>query len=574
MKSSVMKHHFYKIIGLLLCSTFGLTLSAQDDHGHTHDEPAATEAGTETNMFIVYAESQKYELTLKHGEIEPGKVSELTLYIADYATNRPLEGIALSVTVQEDPNVSLTTDPHEPGVYHIDGSFPKAQSYSLAIQLNSETQGADLLLLKPVEVGKKLPVAIDAAEADVHEPHGFSQWLIYGLIFFGGLIVGSILLRRKPKALAVLIIGLSIPVSFNEVQAHEGHDDEEDATAGNSVFIPKETQFLFDLLTQQVRQGNFQPALEIYGTVVPSPGGLVQVITPQQAQIISLSVTPGQKVQAGQTIAVLKPTSNQAEQVGIAAETGRLKVDIDAAQSELAAAQKEYQRLQAIADIAAKKDVQAAQARLNAAEANLNALRSVQGGSVAVAKNNIVLKSPISGTVGQFTLSPGTEVPSGSTLFSVTNLSKVFIEAQVYDRDAEIVNHAEKYTATCSNADHGTADVRMVGIALEVNQTNQSQKVLFELQNPEQEFKIGEFVTVRAFQRNMDKIIFVPNSALSEINGKPVVFIKDAPETYTVRYIALGQDNGTHTTVSKGLAESERFVTSATYQVKMMMLNQ
>jgi hypothetical protein len=61
---------------------------------------------------------------------------------------------------------------------------------------------------------------------------------------------------------------------------------------------------------------------------------------------------------------------------------------------------------------------------------------------------------------------------------------------------------------------------------------------------------------------------------LSEINGKPVLFIKDAPETYTVRYIALGQDNGTHTTVSKGLAESERFVTSATYQVKMMMLNQ
>jgi hypothetical protein len=114
----------------------------------------------------------------------------------------------------------------------------------------------------------------------------------------------------------------------------------------------------------------------------------------------------------------------------------------------------------------------------------------------------------------------------------------------------------------------------MIGTALEVNQTNQSQKVLFALQNPEQEFKIGEFVTIRAFQRNMDKVVFVPNSALSEINGKPVLFIKDAPEKYAVRYIAPGQDNGTHTIVMKGLEESERFVTSATYQVKMMMLNQ
>jgi RND family efflux transporter MFP subunit len=298
------------------------------------------------------------------------------------------------------------------------------------------------------------------------------------------------------------------------------------------------------------------------------------VIAPQQGQVISLSVTPGQKVQTGQVIAVLKPTSSQAEQVGIETETGRLRVEIDAAETELAAAQKEYQRLEAISDIAAKKDVQAAQARLRTAEANLKAQQTVAGGSVAAANNNIILKSPITGTVGQFSLSKGSEVPSGATLFSITNLSQVFIEAQVYDRDAEIVNDAERYTATCSNADHGTADVRMIGTALEVNQTNQSQKVLFALQNPEQEFKIGEFVTIRAFQRNMDKVVFVPNSALSEINGKPVLFIKDAPEKYAVRYIAPGQDNGTHTIVMKGLEESERFVTSATYQVKMMMLNQ
>lgn len=569
-----MKNHFYKFISLLLCFTLALTLSAQDDHGHTHDEPTATEAGTEANMFIVYAESQKYELTLKHGEISPGEGAELTLYIADFQTNRPLENVTLSVTVQEDPTMTLTTEAHEPGVYHIDGSFPEVRSYSLAIQLNSETHGADLLLLTPVEVGKAPPAAGDDSEVHVHAPHGLSQWLIYGLVFLGGLAVGAILLRRKPKALAVLLIGLSIPVTLNEVHAHEGHNDEEEGTAGNSVFIPKETQFLFDLLTQQVKPGSFQPALEIYGTVVPSPGGYVEVISPQQAQIVSLSITPGQQVRAGQIIAVLKPTSNQAEQVGIAAETGRLNVDIEAAQSELAAAQKEYQRLQAIADIAARKDIQAAQARLNSAEANLSALRAIQDGSVAVARNNIVLKSPINGVVGQFTLSPGTAVASGFTLFTVTNLNNVFIEAQVYDRDAEIVNQAERYTATCSNADHGTADVRMVGSALEVNQTNQSQKVLFELLNPEQEFKIGEFVTIRAFQRNTDRVIFIPNSALSEINGKPVVFIKDAPEMYTVRYIALGQDNGTHTIVSKGLAESERFVTSATYQVKMMMLNQ
>jgi multidrug efflux pump subunit AcrA (membrane-fusion protein) len=107
-----------------------------------------------------------------------------------------------------------------------------------------------------------------------------------------------------------------------------------------------------------------------------------------------------------------------------------------------------------------------------------------------------------------------------------------------------------------------------------VNQSNQSQKVIFELTNPNGAFKIGEFITLQAFIQKSDKSIFVPNSSLSEINGKPVLFVKDNPEVYSVRYISLGDDNGTHSIVLKGIDEGERFVTEGTYQVKMMMLNQ
>ena len=161
-------------------------------------------------------------------------------------------------------------------------------------------------------------------------------------------------------------------------------------------------------------------------------------------------------------------------------------------------------------------------------------------------------------------------MPAGTTLFSITNLSRVFVEAQVYDRDSELVENAGKFTVTCTNDDHKTAEVRLVSAALEVNPTNQSQRVLFELANPGGDFKIGEFVTLRAFRSAGGKTIFVPNSALSEINGKPVVFLKDGPESYSVSYVSLGEDNGAHTVVLKGIEPGERLVTTATYQVKMM----
>ena len=185
-----------------------------------------------------------------------------------------------------------------------------------------------------------------------------------------------------------------------------------------------------------------------------------------------------------------------------------------------------------------------------------------------------MFKAPVSGTVGQFVLAPGAEVIAGTTLFSITNLDKVYIEAQVYDRDADIVKDASNYTVTTTNDEHKTAQVKIVSAALEVNPANQSQKVLFEVLNPAGEFKIGEFVTMQAFQQGTDKTIFVPNSSLSEINGKPVLFIKKNPEVYEVRFISPGDDNGTHTVVLKGIEEGERYVMEGTYQVKMMMLNQ
>ena len=79
---------------------------------------------------------------------------------------------------------------------------------------------------------------------------------------------------------------------------------------------------------------------------------------------------------------------------------------------------------------------------------------------------------------------------------------------------------------------------------LTINATNQSQKILFELDNKNNEFKLGEFVTVRVFTDNLIRNIAVPNSSIMEMNGKPVVFLKDAAEKYSISYISAGQNNG------------------------------
>ncbi len=568
----MMKKNVLFPLAMLLFFT-SLMLPAQAEQNQAQDSSVIVAGSMQPGVFIIYAQSQKYELTLKHKKIWPDQMTELTLYIADYLTNRPVDSVEIKISAQEDPSLVFEFEGHEPGVYHLTGKFPTAQPYSLMVNLNSPSHGPDLLLLNKVEVGKEPPQAEEPASEDVPSQPA-SDWWKFILVFIGGIGIGYLFLHRKTKVAVVVLIMISLPTIFQEAEAHGGHDDKKTSTAGNSVFIPKETQFIFSILTQEVALGDFQPSVELFGTVVPSPGGFANITTSQSGKIQSLKVTPGQKIKAGQVVAIVIPSASQSDQVGVVTETGRLRAEIRIAQAELTAAEKELTRLRAIADIAAKKDVQAAEARYNAAKANLDALQGISSSTVTSATGSITLKAPVSGTVGQFSLASGAEVIAGITLFTITNLDKVFIEAQVYDHDADIVRNASKYTITFTNDQHRTAAVRFVSAALEVNPSNQSQKVLLEVLNPGGEFKIGEFVTLHAFQQKSDKTIFVPNSALSEINGQPVIFMKDSPEMYSVSYVTLGEDNGTHTVILKGIEDDERYVTDGTYQVKMMMQNQ
>ena len=114
----------------------------------------------------------------------------------------------------------------------------------------------------------------------------------------------------------------------------------------------------------------------------------------------------------------------------------------------------------------------------------------------------------------------------------------------------------------------------MVSTAQSVNTGNQSQKVVFELINPKGQFKIGENVNVRMTGNNIVRQVVIPNEAITEVNGKPAIFIKDKAEQYSISFIVKGENNDKSTVIIKGTEDGERVVTANVYQMKMMYLNQ
>jgi RND family efflux transporter MFP subunit len=554
-------------------------IQAQAAHTHAdgtthaaHEEE--TEAVSSAEHFTVYGVSDRYELTLYYPEITPGKEAHLTLFVADVASNRPIEKAVLDITTSGGAPGTMEVHPETPGVYEVHATLPEAKNYTLNVRI-THPNGADLIAIQGVEVGKKRAVEPVASV----EKSGNNPWVI----FFGGLALGLLLmffiLKNRHRRLTAAVLLLSAWCSNPGINLAHGDDEHAPGGGGGgfgkSVAAPKETQFLFEVLTQPIAIGDYHSATNMYGTVVPAAGGFGALVAPYNGRISKVMVSVGQQVKAGQTLAVLYQNIQTPDQVGVATNNAGLAVQLETARKRVDATRLDLERLKKVADIAAGRDVRAAEAAYAQAVAELNVLENSAVSNNTTANNRTVsLIAPVSGVVGPFTLSPGAEVLAGQTLLNITNLNKVYVEAQVYDQDVPVVRAGNKFLVTCSTDDHKSAEVRLISGATTMNPGNQSQRVLFEMDNPRGEFKIGEFVTVKALDNSTLRQITVPNAAITEINGKTAVFVKHDPEIFELAYVQTGTDDGARTLILKGIEEGEKVVVNGAYEVKMMYLNQ
>jgi len=534
--------------------------------GEDHAEKKTTAFGT-TRYFSSEALSDKYEVLVKYGELAANKQSILQLFLSDAKTNRAIDSAKISIKVLNQPNITITISRIDSGIYQLKGTFPANESYDLQVNINSSL-GADFIQVSKIEIGRKLE--LPAEEEHSHWYDSPWIWTVAGLLL-GSLIMYFLMKKRNRKVTAfVLIICLLIPTaSINTSIAHDG-EDHGTGTAKSGGFssafiIEKESQFLFRILTEKTGGGNFSQSTQILGKVTASPQGLAVIQTPQTGKIVALRVTPGQSVSKGQTLAVVEQQIEAATQIDFISQRNTLNAEVKAAKAQ-------YDRLKSIEDIAAKKDVTEAKARYEAAVQNLQLFNSNVGGNMSNSKM-VSLTAPINGIVGTFNHAIGAVVNSGQTLFEITNLNRVYVETQVFASDLNDSIKASRFVAF-SNYDTATFSLRMVSVAQTVSIENQAQLVLFEIINPNGKFKIDENVRVLKYGSSRISQLVVPTAAVTDLNGKPAVFIKDKAEQYSISFVQKGEGNAIYTSIIKGVEAGERVVTENVYQMKMIYLNQ
>jgi cobalt-zinc-cadmium efflux system membrane fusion protein len=557
-----------KLLFLFLIAPCLLFAHEGVDHAEKKDETSLVK-----NYFSSVAVSGKYELLLKYGHMEPGGKSKLKLFVSDFNTNSAIDSVSLKITSPELPSAQFEVQRLDKGVYEISAIFPEARAYSLALNINSSL-GPDLMLLGNITAGKE-------PETHEHEEETSSFFSSKVFLFIAGTLAGVLVMllllklkgRKNNPALFIMLLSMSsLPVYSPELSAHGGddHDEEKKKNGGGiseSFEVLKETQFLFNVLTHKVETGMFGSNIKLLGTVVPASDGRAILSSPQTGKVHSLHVKVGQKVKKGELLAVVEQNIDAATQLNMLTE----KNNIDA---EYEAARKNYERLKSIEDIAAKREVTEAKARFDRAAENKRVFGNMNSGS-GQGPRHIQLRSPIDGVVDHFNLAIGYSVNSNETILSVTDPSKVYVEAVVFQKDAGKITSGNKFIVLKnSNGIVRKAELKFLSLSRSVDPSDQSRRALFELDNADGKFTIGEFVNVRLFSGEHNMEISVPGSAITEIDGKPAVFIKDDAEKISVSFVSTGEDDGSYIVIEKGVEENERVVVNSVYQVKMIYLNQ
>lgn len=179
--------------------------------------------------------------------------------------------------------------------------------------------------------------------------------------------------------------------------------------------------------------------------------------------------------------------------------------------------------------------------------------------------------SPISGTLTERKINRGEVVSATSQIGTVTDLSKVWVIGQVYEKDLGKIKVGSGASVRSDSYPDELfrGSVTYVDPALDTE--TRTAQVRVELDNPGEKLKLGMYVNIAfATLGGSEKTVpLVPKDAVQTIGSGSVVFLStDDPRTFLMRQIRIGNEIDGAYPVLEGLFVGDKVVTNGSFLLK------
>ncbi|GAB3808925.1 efflux RND transporter periplasmic adaptor subunit [Spirosoma humi] len=325
----------------------------------------------------------------------------------------------------------------------------------------------------------------------------------------------------------------------------------EESPAGNTR---RKDNLLATATFDTAKLENVRNELNLTGKITFNQDQVVKVFPLVGGHIETLKADLGDYVRKGQIMAVIR-----------SGDLADLEQQAVSARGQLAVAQKNQQVTEDMtkAGLSSQRELVASQEQLQAAKGELARVgerRRIVGGTGSV----YLVKAPMSGFVVEKTASPGMELRSDDpeNLFTVSNLERVWVMANVYESDLANVHEGDAATITTISYPDKIFRGKIDKIFNVLDPDSKTLRVRVTLNNPDYRLKPEMFANVSVTYAGHDQRIAIPAGAVVFDKNRNFVVMVNKANQPIVREVNIYKTIGQKTYLTSGVAPGDKVVTT------------
>jgi cobalt-zinc-cadmium efflux system membrane fusion protein len=343
----------------------------------------------------------------------------------------------------------------------------------------------------------------------------------------------------------------------------------------SDVVVPlsQETAKRAGIVVAPVASGASGTELRLPGVIEPNAYRQVAVTPLVSGRVTKVGPALGDRVRRGQTLAeIYSPALAEAQTRYVSAHAM-----LDAHDRELqrtqklveigAASRQELEKIHA-EHAAQTAAVQSARSQLELLGVSTSALEKMApDGNVSATIN---VPAPIDGVVTERGANVGLNADQATKLFTVVDLSTVWVVANLYEKDFSRVRVGTEAAITTSARPELTLRGRVSYIDPQVSADTRTAKVRIEVPNPGGDLRLGMYADVMLAGASGTSAPRVPRNAVQNVGNRTVVYLtipKD-PAKFVEREVRIGQTSGEQVEVVSGVQPGDVVVTEGSFFVR------
>ena len=332
--------------------------------------------------------------------------------------------------------------------------------------------------------------------------------------------------------------------------------------------LTPEDQVRAGIKLEAVTSRVFEDAVSVTATIRPNQDRIARIAPRVEGRIVRVAANLGDAVRLGQTLAVM-------DSVVI----GEAQSALLQAQSAQHVAQADFKRAESLSaeEIIPQRDFLRARGELEKANAELRAAQDklrLLGGSVSVggrAESTFALIAPFAGTVIQKKATIGELGTPSEAVFTVADLSVVWIEANLTEDLLAKVKLGAAATVTVGAYPGERFSGRVTYLANVLDKDSRTTAARIEVANKDGRLKPEMFANATIATGSQKQAISVPDSAILLLQGQPTVFVVEHGG-FEPRAIETGDKLSGRTVIKSGLKVGEQVVAAGAYALKARLL--